>query len=150
MCREVQSADAPAEPARRCLSPRSNSGTPQSYERRFKVLQSASCLRSYLAVTLPPRPLTKLALGDNRRGFATIHNQQQGKYSGVCCIQLTDGKGPSQPVAAYEVSSALHIPGVESAFQYNLNFIKPPASVYPFNNFSKATKSVSLPSQHQC
>lgn len=88
----------PAQPARRCLSPPSNSGTPQSYERRFKVSQSASCPRYCLAVTLPPSPLTKLALGDNRRGFATIHNQQQSKYSGVCCIQLADGKGPSQPV----------------------------------------------------
>lgn len=68
-CRE-QTVNVPrAEPARQCLYPKSNSGTLQSYKWHFKVLKSTSCLRSYLAMTLSPRLLTKLALGDNCRGL---------------------------------------------------------------------------------
>lgn len=90
--RRCEAQMPPAEPARRCLSPQSNSGTLRSYEWHFKVLKSASRLRSYLAMTLSPSPLTKLALGDNCRGFATIHNQQQRKYNSICCIQLAVGE----------------------------------------------------------
>lgn len=138
-----------AEPARQCLYPKSNSGTLQSYKWRFKVLKSTSCLRSYLAMTLSPRLLTKLALGDNCRGLQPSITKSKVNTMKQWQLESRWERIESASDGSASVFSALHIPGVDSALQYNLNFINPPASVYPLSNFSKTTDSISLPSHHR-
>lgn len=147
-CRE-QTVTAPrAEPARRCLYPKSNSGTLQSYKWHFKVLKSTSCLRSYLAMTLSPSLLTQAALTGGRRASQPSRTKSKVNTTKRWQSESRWERTESANDRAL-VCSALRIPGVESAFQYNWNFIHPPASVYPSNNFSKAPDGVSVPSRHQ-